>query len=169
MHENDTTEPKQLESALVIGGTGFIGRHTVADLLAHGYEVTTMSRGKQRIQFDEDSPIDHVTSDRSNSDALRDVARQIEPDLVVDGATFYPGDVQTATDIFADVDAYVYVSSGGVYDAHTIPKREDETPLHDFTPEQADDDSMATTAPTTPPKSNYGIYAVANSSAVLRY
>jgi hypothetical protein len=34
-----------------------------------------------------------------------------------------------------------------VYSSQEIPKREDETPLHDCTPEQADDDSMKTYGP----------------------
>lgn len=147
MSEHNPDGPRQLESALVIGGTGFIGRHTVAELLAHDYHVTTISRGEQPLQFEDGRSVPHVAGDRSDLDTLRDAARQFDPDLVVDAAAFYPDDVRTASEIFADVEAYLYVSSGGVYSEHMIPKRENETPLHDFSPEQADDDSMATYGP----------------------
>jgi nucleoside-diphosphate-sugar epimerase len=146
MHEHDPIEPRQLESALVIGGTGFVGRHTVAELLNHGYDVTTMSRREEGLQF-ADHAVGHVAGDRSDRSALEGAAHVAEPDLVVDAAAFYPGDVRTATDVFADVEAYIYVSSGGVYASHEIPKREDETQLHGCTPEQAEDDSMASYGP----------------------
>jgi nucleoside-diphosphate-sugar epimerase len=133
--------------ALVIGGTGFVGRHTVRELLDHDYDVTVLARGTHGYRFPDRLPVEQFTANRTDEDALAAVAERVDPDFVIDCAAFYPGDVRTATEIFADVDAYVYVSSGGVYDAHTIPKREDETPLHDCTPEQADDDSMASYGP----------------------
>lgn len=129
--------------ALVIGGTGFVGRHTVEDLREHGYDVTSMSRGHIDVEST-DSGVEHVTGDRTHREVLADVARRVDPDVVIDCAAFHPEDVRTATDVFASVDAYVYVSSGSVYSVQNIPKREDETPLHGCTPEQADDDSMAT-------------------------
>jgi nucleoside-diphosphate-sugar epimerase len=136
-----------MTSALVIGGTGFVGRHAVAGLFDHGDDVTAMSRGRPVDRFSEPEGLGPVTGDRTDDDALADVARRVDPDLVVDCAAFRPADVRTATEGFADVDAYVYVSSGGVYAVQEIPKREDETPLHDCTPEQAEDDSMATYGP----------------------
>ena len=135
-----------MASALVIGGTGFVGRHTAVELLDHGYEVTAFSRGTSHEPPDRDG-IAFVEGDRTDADALGDVADEVSPDVVVDCAAFHPDDVRSATELFADVDAYVYVSSGGVYARHDIPKRESETPLHEYSPEQADDDSMATYGP----------------------
>lgn len=43
MNEHIGNGRRQLESALVTGGTGFVYRHTVAEFLVHGYEVTTMT------------------------------------------------------------------------------------------------------------------------------
>lgn len=134
-------------SALVIGGTGFVGRHTVAELRDHGYDVTALSRGAHGFQFSEQTAVDHFTSDRTDDETLVETAQQVDPDIVIDCAAYYPEDVRTATEVFAEADAYVYVSSGGVYSSQEIPKREDETPLHDCTPEQADDDSMKTYGP----------------------
>jgi nucleoside-diphosphate-sugar epimerase len=36
--------------AFITGGTGFIGRHLIADLLAHGYEVTALVRTFERAR-----------------------------------------------------------------------------------------------------------------------
>jgi nucleoside-diphosphate-sugar epimerase len=49
--------------------------------------------------------------------------------------------------VFDDCDAYVYISSGAAYGVEEAPKREDDTPLHDCTPEQATDESMETYGP----------------------
>ncbi|WP_222914254.1 NAD-dependent epimerase/dehydratase family protein [Natrinema sp. SYSU A 869] len=134
-------------TVLAIGGTGFVGRHTVAELRDHGYDVTTLTRGTHGFQFPDQLDVDHIAGDRTDDETLVDAARQVEPDIVVDCAAYYPADVRMATEIFADVDAYIYVSSGGVYSRQEIPKREDETPLHECTPEQATDDSMNTYGP----------------------
>ncbi|MFB6253730.1 MAG: NAD-dependent epimerase/dehydratase family protein, partial [Halobacteriaceae archaeon] len=134
-------------NALVIGGTGFVGRHTVAELLNHEYDVTALSRGSHDFRFSDQLTVDHIAGDRTDEDTLVDVNQQVEPDIVIDCAAYYPADAKTATEVFADVDAYVYVSSGGTYSKQEIPKREDETPLHDCTPEQATDDSMKTYGP----------------------
>ncbi len=131
----------------VIGGTGFIGRHTVAEFRDHGYDVTALSRGSHGFQFPDRMAVDHVIGDRTDDRTLIDLARRVDPDVVVDCAAYYPAAVRSATDIFADVDAYVYVSSGGAYSRQEIPKREGETPLHDCSSEQADDDSMHTYGP----------------------
>jgi nucleoside-diphosphate-sugar epimerase len=49
--------------------------------------------------------------------------------------------------VFADAEAYVYVSSGSAYAAEEIPKRESTTALCDCTDEQATDDSDETYGP----------------------
>ena len=66
---------------------------------------------------------------------------------MIDTCAYHPGDVETATEVFADADAYVYVSSGSAYDAPDVPMREAETDLHDCTPEQATDDSTESYGP----------------------
>lgn len=134
-------------NALVIGGTGFLGRHTVAELLDHNYDVTVLSRGSHGFQFPDGMAVDHVTGDRTDDDTLTEVAHRVHSDVVIDCAAYHPADARTATEVFADAEAYVYVSSGGVYSSQEIPKREEETPLHDCTPTQATDDSMRTYGP----------------------
>lgn len=132
-----------MSSALVIGGTGFIGRHTVENLLDHDYDVTSLSRSNPEFPFSDPESIEHVTGDRTDQTTLERIVTRFDLDIVIDCAAFYPSDVESAVEIFADADAYVYVSSGGTYSVQEIPKREDETPLHECSSEQAISDTMA--------------------------
>ncbi|WP_418282705.1 NAD-dependent epimerase/dehydratase family protein [Halorubrum sp. DTA98] len=132
------------DTALVIGGTRFIGRHTVAELLANGYQVAMLNRGTRENPFADEPRVTHVEGDRTNRTDLRTAALSTDPDVVIDCVAYRPVDVETATDVFADVDAYVYVSSGSAYAAEEIPKREDDTPLRPCTPEQAESDADST-------------------------
>ena len=134
-----------MDDALIIGGTRFIGRHTVAELLGHDYEVTLFNRGRHENPFGD--RVARVTGDRTDGAALEAAAAEVDPDLVIDCVAYDPRDVETATEVFADSEAYVYVSSGAVYAADEIPKREDETPLHECSAEQARDDSGASYGP----------------------
>lgn len=136
-----------MDSALVIGATGFLGRHTVENLLEHGYDVAALSRGEHGFRFADRTGVERVTADRTDADALAAVAARVDPAVVIDCAAYHPDDVRTATELFAAVDAYVHVSSGAAYGVEEIPKREDGTPLHDCTPEQASDDSLASYGP----------------------
>jgi 2'-hydroxyisoflavone reductase len=127
--------------ALVIGGTRFIGRHLVTELLDAGYEVTLFNRGNHENPFADREAVDHVTGDRKSSAALDEAKKAVDPSIVLDMVAYYPGEVRKATEVFSDVDAYVYVSSGSAYGPDEIPKREGETPLEPCSEEQAVDDS----------------------------
>ncbi|MFC7139490.1 NAD-dependent epimerase/dehydratase family protein [Halosimplex aquaticum] len=129
--------------ALFVGGTRFIGRHAVREFREAGYDVTVFHRGEHESPFTDDEGVDHVRGDRTDDGDLADAAAT-DPDVVVDLVAYKPRDVRTATRVFDDVDAYVYVSSGAAYGAEEVPKREDETPLEPCSDEQATDDSHAT-------------------------
>ncbi|MUV56891.1 NAD-dependent epimerase/dehydratase family protein [Halogeometricum sp. CBA1124] len=135
------------DTALVVGGTRFIGRHAVDDLLDHGYDVAIFNRGNHENPFAEDDRVTHVEGDRTDDTALKAAKLSVEPDVVVDCVAYHPADVEAAVEIFADVDAYVYISSGAAYGREEIPKREGETPLCDCTPEQAESDSSESYGP----------------------
>ena len=130
-----------MDSALVIGGTRFIGRHLVRDLLDHGYDVTVFNRGNHENPFE--GEVDHFEGDRAERSRLEAARDEVDPDAVFDCVAYKPAEVRTATDVFADADAYVYISSGAAYGAEEIPKREGVTALEDCTAEQAVDDAGA--------------------------
>ncbi len=133
-----------MDSALVIGGTRFIGRHLVDDLLAHDYDVTLLNRGNHDNPFADDDRVDRIEGDRTNESALEAAAMTADPDAVFDCVAYYPADVRAATEIFADCEAYVYISSGAAYGREEIPKREGKTPLEPCTTEQAGDETSET-------------------------
>jgi nucleoside-diphosphate-sugar epimerase len=133
-----------MEQALIIGGTRFIGRHLVSELLDHGYDVTLFNRGNHVNPFADRDAVDHIVGDRQSSGALENARDAVDPDLVVDCVAYYPGEVRMATEVFAEVDAYVYISSGAAYGPDVIPKREDETPLEPCSDAQAVDESPGT-------------------------
>ncbi|MDR5673413.1 NAD-dependent epimerase/dehydratase family protein [Halalkaliarchaeum sp. AArc-GB] len=131
-------------TALVIGGTRFIGRHTVTEFREAGYEVYMLNRGNHENPFADADDVTHVRGDRTDRDALRDARDAADPDVVVDCVAYYPADVEAAVEVFADVDGYVYISSGSAYGREEIPKREGETPLCPCSDEQATDGSAET-------------------------
>jgi nucleoside-diphosphate-sugar epimerase len=133
--------------ALVVGGTRFIGPPTVEDLLDNGYDVTIFNRGNHANPFADRDRVSHHAGDRTERADLEAVRDAVEPDVVVDLVAYHPADVREAVDIFADVDAYVYVSSGAAYRTPAIPLLEGETRLFDCTEEQATDDSMESYGP----------------------
>ena len=133
-----------MDTALVIGGTRFIGRHLVSELRDHDYDVTIFNRGNHDNPFAETDGVTHYEGDRGNETALEQARREVEPDAVFDCVAYKPREVRAATEIFSDVDAYVYISSGDAYGNEEIPKREDETDLRPCTMEQATDDSGET-------------------------
>ena len=130
------------KNVLMIGGTRFIGRHTVEEFQDHGYEVTLLNRGNHDNPFGED--VTHIQGDRADDTALQAAQLSVNPDIVIDCVAYQPADVETATDIFADVGAYVFISSGAAYDREEIPKRETETPIKGCTTDQATDQSGET-------------------------
>ncbi|SEO38666.1 Nucleoside-diphosphate-sugar epimerase [Halogranum amylolyticum] len=130
--------------ALVIGGTRFIGRHTVDELLAHDYDVTIFNRGTHDNPFADDERVEHIEGDRTDDTDLQTASLAARPDVVIDCVAYKPAEVERAVEVFSDVDAYVYVSSGDAYGREEIPKREGETPLRPCSSEQADDESSET-------------------------
>ena len=136
-----------MDHLFVIGGTRFIGRHVVDEFREHGYEVTVFNRGNHENPFDEADDVTHVEGDRTDDGDLAAAGREADPDVVVDCVAYEPREVRTATRVFDDVDAYVYISSGSAYGREELPKREGETPLCECTDEQATDDSQSTYGP----------------------
>jgi len=129
--------------ALLIGGTRFIGRHTVEDLLAHDYDVTLFNRGNSENPFADHDDVTRVTGDRNVRGDLESAHDEVDPDVVIDFMAMAPAHAEAATEVFADVDAYVLVSSAAAYGRTDVPMREDETPLDDYDPEEHAPDELA--------------------------
>jgi nucleoside-diphosphate-sugar epimerase len=126
--------------AIVIGGTRFIGRHAVEELLASGYHVTLVNRGEHDNPFADHPKVRHVPGDRNDRAALERARDAIVPDIVIDCVALAPQQVATALDVFDEAEAYVFISSIAAYARLDLPRREGETPLEEFTVEHTVDD-----------------------------
>jgi 2'-hydroxyisoflavone reductase len=96
---------------LVLGGTSFLGRHTVAEALRRGWQVTTFNRGQTGTDAD---GVEAVHGDRTNdADLAQLVGREL--DVVVDTCGFVPATARKAMAVLAAAPGrkpqYVYVSS----------------------------------------------------------
>lgn len=113
---------------LVIGGTRFIGRHTVEELLRRGDEVTIFHRGKTPSPFG--NRVSELLGDRLDRASVERSLRGRRFDAVVDIA--YAWDSRTGAEeigFVADTlgdsaEKYVYLSSASVYGNGPMPLTE---------------------------------------------
>lgn len=100
---------------LVLGGTGFIGRRLVENLLKDGCDVTIATSGRSPNPF-RDS-VTAVTVDRFDPTSMEQkLSSPPYFDAVFDQIGFGPRDVQKTSDFFKNrTDSYVFVSSAAVY------------------------------------------------------
>jgi 2'-hydroxyisoflavone reductase len=102
---------------LVLGGTQFLGRHTVDAALARGHDVTMFNRGRTRPELFPD--VERLHGDR-DGDLGALAGRSF--DAVVDTSGYVPRVVRETIDAFGDVGHYTFVSSISVYaDLSTAP------------------------------------------------
>jgi 2'-hydroxyisoflavone reductase len=102
---------------LVIGGTRFVGWHTVTELLAHGHEVTLLNRA--RSEPDEWPGLTRIVTDRRAPDsrALRSLARSW--DLVIDCCAYTPGDLAITGLLRTRTRHYTLISTYSVHDPYS--------------------------------------------------
>lgn len=102
--------------ALVIGGTGFIGRRLVHYLLLDGHEVTIATRGKtENIHSDK---VKSIKIDRFSRESISDTIKgDMHYDVVYDQIGFGADDIETSISALNGFfDHYIYTSSVAVYD-----------------------------------------------------
>jgi 2'-hydroxyisoflavone reductase len=106
---------------LVLGGTKFLGRHTVDAALADGHEVTVFTRGKTNPELFPE--VEHLTGDR---DGTLDALAGRNWDGVVDTSGYVPRIFRQSVELLRDaVDRYVFVSSISVYGDFREPVSEE--------------------------------------------
>lgn len=82
---------------LVIGGTGYIGHHTVEELVRRDHTVTVFARGETRIRLPQDVSL--IRGDRHNAEDLTR-ARQERFDAVIDINAYTREETQSAINAF---------------------------------------------------------------------
>ena len=102
---------------LVLGGTGFIGRHLTRNLLARGHEVCVFHRGKQAVTFP--SHVVHIHGDRNRLHEQASAFAAFAPEVVVDLIAFTEADAESAIQVFRDkAERLVCAGSMDVYQAY---------------------------------------------------
>lgn len=111
---------------LMIGGTVFLGRHTVEAALAQGHTVTLFNRGQHNPDLFPD--VEKIHGDR-NADLKALNGR--EWDAVIDFCGYVPREVSTLAQVLApSVKQYVFISSVSVYaELDKVPDLDENAPV----------------------------------------
>jgi nucleoside-diphosphate-sugar epimerase len=114
-------------NVVVIGGTRFIGRRIVADLVARGDEVLLVHRGD--TEPDGLPPARHLHAARADFAAVAGEVRAFAPDAVVDCIAMTRSDVDSVLPHLPDTQLVV-LSSVDVYQAfHQVLRDEESEPV----------------------------------------
>jgi 2'-hydroxyisoflavone reductase len=108
---------------LILGGTGFLGPHTVNAALARGHEITLFNRGKSDPDLFPE--LETITGDRL-SDDINQLANR-HWDWVIDTSAYFPRAVNRALQVLKNnIGQYMLVSTISVYADFSQPNM-DET------------------------------------------
>ena len=102
---------------LVIGGTGYIGRHVVGRLMKRGHDVAVFHRGRTECGTAEG--VQHILGDRRRLWESSDVLRRFAPEVLLDVIPMNKDDARDVMGTFRDVARRVVaISSQDVYRAY---------------------------------------------------
>ncbi len=106
-----------MKTALVIGGTGLLGRGVADELQAAGWAVSILSRGQKELPAHLSS-CELISADRGQPGALDEAIGERPFDLVVDCAAYNRKDAEGAVKVFnGKVSHYWFISTDFVYAA----------------------------------------------------
>lgn len=108
--------------ALVVGGTGFVGRAIALALVRAGHEVSVVNRGV--TPHDLPDSVERLVGDRSGD---LSVLRGRTFDATVDVTAYRPSDVERLAASGVGVGHYVQISSISAYDDPRLPGATEET------------------------------------------
>jgi len=96
-----------------MGGSKFVGLHTVSVLLRDGYQVTTLNRGTTEQPLG----VGHLKCDRKDLPRLKALLEKEEFSAVVDITAAEPEDTEAMIEIFGGrIERFVHCSTGAVYE-----------------------------------------------------
>ena len=109
---------------LLMGGSVFVGRAILRELLTRGFELTAITTGRTPADW---AGVEHIACDRRSSGSLRAALEGRCFDAVIDVSSYESEDVELLAAALPGFDGpYVLISSAAVYDrtATTLPFRE---------------------------------------------
>lgn len=112
-------------NVLVIGGTRFIGKHLVGELLKKGHEVTIATRGIAKESFG--NSVKRITINRLSESSLKENFANICFDVVYDSLAYCSNDIKILLDNIS-CHRYIITSTTAVYDKHINTIEEDFIP-----------------------------------------
>jgi len=112
---------------LVIGGTGYIGSHTVEEIARRGHDVSVFARGRIAARFLQD--VSFIKGDRHNQDDLIR-ARSNHFDAVIDINAYTREETQAVINVFdGEVSRFVHLSTLSVNQRATVMPMTESDPL----------------------------------------
>lgn len=128
---------------LILGGTGFLGPHTVRAALARGHEMTLFNRGRTNPHLFPD--LEKLRGDR---DGDLEALRGRDWDAVIDTSGYVPRVVKMSAELLAPrVQQYVFISSISVYGTLADPGIDETTPPATIEDETVEDITAETYGP----------------------
>src|SRR5215217_7189292 len=113
---------------LILGGTGFLGRHLVEAALGDGHRPTLFNRGLHEPRLFPE--VEKIEGDREG-DLAPLLGRRF--DAVIDTCGYVPRVVGASAGLLADaVDHYTFVSSISVYSDDIAPGADEEAPVREL-------------------------------------
>lgn len=107
------TKPNQMKKLLVIGGTQYIGRYLVEQLIRlEKYDITLFNRGKTNTDIFPN--LNKIHGDRNTDDILK-ISRQYW-DIIIDVSCYFPNPLNKLLDTLeGKVGRYIFVSTASLY------------------------------------------------------
>ncbi|WP_421186831.1 NAD-dependent epimerase/dehydratase family protein [Aeromonas enteropelogenes] len=119
---------------LIIGGTGFLGRHLTALALDWGHEVTLFNRG--HYQHPDWRDLVQLTGDRDRDlSALQ--GNGLYWDLVIDTCCYHPEQAaRLSAALLGHCERLIFISTISVYRDFAQPEMDESAPLHEISEDE---------------------------------
>jgi nucleoside-diphosphate-sugar epimerase len=149
---------------LILGGTLYLGRHTVEAARVRGHAVTLFNRGRTNPDLFPD--VERIRGDRDGD--LSALAGR-PWDAVIDCSGYVPGSVRAACEVFRDsVGHYTFISSINVYADPTRPGLVEEDAISEMVAGEREEVTRETYGPLKARCEHEVMTAFAGRSAAVR-
>ncbi len=107
---------------LVLGGTLFMGKHLVNELLSKGYDVTIATRGNTKDSFGD--KVKRIKLDRTSKESIENALTGMSFDIIFDSLAYSSNEVKYLLDV-VKCERYIQTSTGSVYVGRGFETKED--------------------------------------------